>query len=62
MSDSLLGSLEAYKKKTLGAGMLDVSAMVGSIIYLLSEQSKFVTGQNIIVDDGRSQKLSATPD
>lgn len=44
--------LEAYKKKTHGAGMLDVSTMVGSIIYLLSEQSKFVTGQNIIVDDG----------
>lgn len=46
--------LEAYKKKTLGAGMLDVSAMVGSIIYLLSEQSMFVTGQNIVVDDGFS--------
>lgn len=44
--------LEAYKKKTHGAGMLDVTAMVGSIIYLLSEQSKYVTGQNIIVDDG----------
>lgn len=46
--------LEAYKRKTHGAGMLDVSAMVGSIIYLLSEQSNFVTGQNIIVDDGFS--------
>lgn len=46
--------LDAYKQKTHGAGMLDVSAMVGSIIYLLSEQSKFVTGQNIIIDDGFS--------
>lgn len=46
--------LEAYKNKTHGAGMLDVSRIVGSIIYLLSEQSKFVTGQNIIVDDGFS--------
>lgn len=46
--------LEAYKKKTLGAGMLDVRCMIGSIVYLLSDQSRFVTGQNIIVDDGFS--------
>lgn len=46
--------LEAYKKKTHGAGMLDVRCMVGSIVYLLSDQSKFVTGQNIVVDDGFS--------
>ncbi|WP_145994119.1 SDR family oxidoreductase, partial [Vibrio harveyi] len=24
----------------------------GSIVYLLSDQSRYVTGQNIIVDDG----------
>lgn len=46
--------LEAYKKKPHGAGMLDVRNMVGSIIYLLSNQSEFVTGQNIVVDDGFS--------
>lgn len=46
--------LVAYKQKTHGAGMLNVSAMVGSIIYLLSEKSKYVTGQNIIIDDGFS--------
>lgn len=46
--------LEAYKKSTLGEGMLDVEAIIGSILFLLSEQSKFVTGQNIIVDDGFS--------
>lgn len=46
--------LEAYKKNTHGTGMLDVEEMVGSVLYLLSEQSKYVTGQNIVVDDGFS--------
>lgn len=46
--------LKAYQKNTHGAGMLDVSEMVGSILFLLSDQSRYVTGQNIIVDDGFS--------
>lgn len=46
--------LEAYKSNTHGAGMLDVSEMIGSILFLLSDQSKYVTGQNIIIDDGFS--------
>ncbi|HIC8801160.1 flagellin modification protein A [Aeromonas veronii] len=45
---------QAYKNHTHGAGMLDVSEIIGSIIFLLSDQSKYVTGQNIIVDDGFS--------
>lgn len=44
--------LDAYKKETNGAGMLDVTEILGSIIFLLSNESKYVTGQNIIVDDG----------
>ncbi|WP_252510180.1 SDR family oxidoreductase [Acinetobacter baumannii] len=27
---------------------------MGSVLFLLSEQSRYVTGQNIIVDDGFS--------
>jgi NAD(P)-dependent dehydrogenase (short-subunit alcohol dehydrogenase family) len=46
--------LKAYQKNTHGEGMLDVEEVMGSIIFLLSEQSKFVTGQNIVVDDGFS--------
>lgn len=46
--------LAAYKEQTFGAGMLDPKSILGSIMYLLSEQSRFVTGQNIIVDDGFS--------
>ncbi|MGY3685375.1 oxidoreductase [Vibrio coralliilyticus] len=44
--------LKAYKSNTHGAGMLDVKEVVGSVLFLLSEQSRYVTGQNIIVDDG----------
>ena len=44
--------LDAYKALTNGEGMLDVNDIVGTIIYLLSPLSQFVTGQNIIVDDG----------
>lgn len=46
--------LEAYKKETFGRGMLDVADILGAIIFLLSSSSKFVNGQNIIVDDGFS--------
>jgi NAD(P)-dependent dehydrogenase (short-subunit alcohol dehydrogenase family) len=46
--------LNAYKALTNGKGMLDVDDVIGSIIFLLSPMSKFVTGQNIIVDDGFS--------
>lgn len=46
--------LNAYKALTNGEGMLDVNDVIGAIIFLLSPTSKFVTGQNIIVDDGFS--------
>lgn len=46
--------LQAYKKKTHGAGMLDVDDVIGAVLFLLSEQSKYITGQNIVVDDGFS--------
>ncbi|MCP1338549.1 oxidoreductase [Idiomarina sp. M1R2S28] len=46
--------LKAYKEKTHGAGMLEVEEVIGSVLFLLSEQSKYVTGQNIVIDDGFS--------
>ena len=46
--------LNAYRKNTHGEGMLKVDEIIGSILFLLSENSKFVTGQNIVVDDGFS--------
>lgn len=44
--------LDAYKKQTLGKGMLDVSDVIGPIIYLLSDLSQYINGQNLIIDDG----------
>ena len=44
--------LEQYKSECLNKGMLDKSDLKGTLIYLLSDMSKYVNGQNIIVDDG----------
>jgi NAD(P)-dependent dehydrogenase (short-subunit alcohol dehydrogenase family) len=46
--------IHEYRNKTLGKGMLDVEDVIGSIMFLLSDQSKYINGQNIIVDDGFS--------
>jgi NAD(P)-dependent dehydrogenase (short-subunit alcohol dehydrogenase family) len=46
--------LDAYKQKTHGQGMLLVQDVVQSLIFLLSDQSRYITGQNILVDDGFS--------
>lgn len=44
--------LKKYNNKCLNKGMLDKSDLKGTLIYLLSNMSEFVNGQNIIVDDG----------
>lgn len=46
--------LNAYKNKTNGMGMLCADDVTGTIIFLLSDLSKAITGQNIVVDDGFS--------
>jgi NAD(P)-dependent dehydrogenase (short-subunit alcohol dehydrogenase family) len=46
--------LEEYNKLCLSKGMLDKSDINGTLIYLLSDMSKYLNGQNIIVDDGFS--------
>lgn len=44
--------LKAYRQKTHGAGLLDAGEAVGPVLFLLSGRSRYVTGQNIVVDDG----------
>lgn len=44
--------LNAYKEKCLNKGMLESIDICGTLVYLLSDASKFVNGQNIVVDDG----------
>lgn len=46
--------LEEYKKHCLGKGMLDIDDVTGSIVFLLSDTSKYLNGQNLVVDDGFS--------
>lgn len=46
--------LNKYKEKCLNKGMLENSDLKGTLVYLLSDMSKYVNGQNIVVDDGFS--------
>lgn len=44
--------LEKYRENCLNKGMLDKSDLKGTLVYLLSDMSQYVNGQNITVDDG----------
>lgn len=44
--------LQAYKKKCLNKGMLSPNDISGTLLYLLSDFSHYVNGQNIVVDGG----------
>lgn len=44
--------LKAYKELCLNKGMLEASDVSGTLLYLLSDLSQYVNGQNIVVDDG----------
>lgn len=46
--------LQKYKAHCNSKGMLDSRDINGSLLFLLSDASQYVTGQNLIVDDGFS--------
>ena len=46
--------LNRYKTSCTNKGMLDAEDLVGTLLFLISDQSKYINGQNIIVDDGWS--------
>ena len=46
--------IEKYKDSCLSKGMLDSYDISGALIFLLSNKSSYINGQNIIVDDGWS--------
>lgn len=46
--------LKRYASHCVSKGMLESEDVVGAISYLLSDQSRYVCGQNLVVDDGFS--------
>jgi NAD(P)-dependent dehydrogenase (short-subunit alcohol dehydrogenase family) len=47
--------LKKYSTYSQSKGMLDPVDLVGTLIFLLSEQSRYINGQNVVVDDGWSK-------
>lgn len=43
---------EKYREKCMGTGMLPPESMAGTVLFLLSDDARYINGQNIIVDDG----------
>ena len=43
-----------YKKDSGNKGLLSASDIGSSLLYLISDNSKYVNGQNLIIDDGWS--------
>ncbi len=46
--------LDAYNAHCASKGMLSVDDVVGTLLFLLSDESRYITGQNLLVDDGFS--------
>lgn len=44
--------LDRYKEHALSKGMLDAQDVAGTLLFLLSDLSSYMNGQNIVVDDG----------
>ncbi|GAB4460112.1 MAG: flagellin modification protein PtmA [Bacteroidales bacterium] len=46
--------IKKYNSFGLSKGMLDRKDIVGTLLFMLSDMSEFINGQNIVVDDGYS--------
>jgi NAD(P)-dependent dehydrogenase (short-subunit alcohol dehydrogenase family) len=46
--------LDAYNSHCASKGMLSADDVVGALLFLLSDDSRYMTGQNLFVDDGFS--------
>ena len=44
--------LQRYKRYCLSKGMIDGDDLKGALLFLLSDSSLYVNGQNIVIDDG----------
>ena len=52
LDDQPLEFLNRYRNDCASKGMLDPIDVVNTILFLISKQSEFITGQNLTVDDG----------
>jgi NAD(P)-dependent dehydrogenase (short-subunit alcohol dehydrogenase family) len=46
--------LKKYRESCTSKGMLDSTDVAGTVMFLLSDLSKYINGQNIVIDDGWS--------
>jgi NAD(P)-dependent dehydrogenase (short-subunit alcohol dehydrogenase family) len=46
--------IKRYKESCNSKGLLDGSDLSGLVLFLLSDESKYITGQNLVIDDGWS--------
>jgi NAD(P)-dependent dehydrogenase (short-subunit alcohol dehydrogenase family) len=46
--------IKRYKESCNSKGLLEGSDLSGLVLFLLSNQSKYITGQNLVIDDGWS--------
>ncbi len=44
--------LDSYRRCCFNKGMLEPEDVVGGLLFLLSDMSLFINGQNIVIDDG----------
>ena len=54
LADQPADFLNAYNVQCASKGMLATRDLLGAILFLLSEESRYITGQNLVVDDGFS--------
>jgi NAD(P)-dependent dehydrogenase (short-subunit alcohol dehydrogenase family) len=47
--------LKRYSAYSQSKGMLDPVDIIGALIFLLSDHSRYINGQNIVIDDGWSK-------
>ncbi len=46
--------VQSYRRFSGGKGMLDTQDVCGALLFLISDFSEYMTGQNLVVDDGFS--------
>ena len=54
LADQPIEFLKSYNKFCASKGMLVPQDLQGALLFLLSDDSRYMTGQNLIVDDGFS--------